>query len=61
MSLARKAILAAATNPALTRLVRAHGMRLGASRFVAGETLQEALDACRVVERQAQIAWLLRS
>jgi len=26
-----------------------------------GETLQQALDAARVVERQAQIAWLLRS
>jgi L-fuculose-phosphate aldolase len=25
-----------------------------------GQTLREALDACRVVERQAHIAWLLR-
>lgn len=44
MSVARKAILAAATSPLLTRFVRRYGMRLGAARFVAGETLTEALD-----------------
>ena len=37
----RKAILAAADSGRVQRLVRRHGMRLGASRFVAGETLDE--------------------
>ena len=40
----RKVILAAATNPLVDGLVRRYGMRLGAARFVAGETLEEALD-----------------
>jgi proline dehydrogenase len=39
----RKGILAASTNPFVTRSVRRHGMRLGASRFVAGETLDECI------------------
>ena len=40
----RKVILAAATNPLVDGFVRRYGMRLGAARFVAGETLEEALD-----------------
>jgi proline dehydrogenase len=43
----RRAILAAADSPRVQRLVRRHGMRLGAARFVAGETL----DDCVVVLR----------
>jgi proline dehydrogenase len=43
----RKAILAAAESPRLQRLVRRHGMRLGAARFVAGETLDEAVRVLR--------------
>ena len=43
----RKAILAAAESPRLQRGVRRHGMRLGASRFVAGETLDQALVVLR--------------
>jgi arabinose-5-phosphate isomerase len=38
-SLPRTAILRAAESPFLQRLVRRYGMRLGAARFVAGETL----------------------
>jgi proline dehydrogenase len=41
----RRAILAAADSPRVQRLVRAHGMRLGAARFVAGETLDDAVGA----------------
>ena len=41
---ARKAILTAAVNPRARAFMRRYGMRLGASRFVAGETLDEALD-----------------
>jgi len=40
----RKAILAAATNPRVRSLVSRHGMRLGGSRFVAGEDLDACLD-----------------
>jgi len=43
----RRAILAAAESPALKRLVRRYGMRLGAARFVAGETLDEAVAVLR--------------
>jgi len=40
----RKAILAAATNPRVRSLVSRYGMRLGGSRFVAGEELDACLD-----------------
>jgi len=43
----RKAILAAADSPSVQRLVRRHGMRLGAARFVAGETLDECVVVLR--------------
>jgi proline dehydrogenase len=39
----RKLILSSAGNPLVRRFVSAHGMRLGASRFVAGETLDECV------------------
>jgi proline dehydrogenase len=39
----RRLILASAGNPLVRRFVSAHGMRLGASRFVAGETLDECV------------------
>jgi proline dehydrogenase len=40
----RKAILAAATNGSVRTVVNRYGMRLGGSRFVAGERLDECLD-----------------
>ncbi len=43
----RRLILAAADDRHVRRFVRAHGMRLGAARFVAGETL----DECVVLRR----------
>ena len=43
----RRAILAAADNPRVRGFVRKHGMRLGAARFVAGETLDECVLALR--------------
>lgn len=42
-----KAILAAAESLRLQRVVRRHGMRLGAGRFVAGETLDDAVAVLR--------------
>jgi proline dehydrogenase len=44
----RKGILAAADSTRVQRLVRRHGMKLGAGRFVAGETL----DQCAAVLRR---------
>ena len=43
----RRTILAAAESPRLQRFVRRHGMRLGAARFVAGETLDQAVVVLR--------------
>jgi proline dehydrogenase len=47
MSLLRSLILAAADSPRLQRVVRRYGFRLGASRFVAGETLDDAVPVLR--------------
>ncbi len=43
----RKAILAAADSARLQRVVRRHGMRFGAGRFVAGETVDQAVPVLR--------------
>jgi proline dehydrogenase len=48
----RAGILAATGNPLVTRLVRRHGMRLGAARFVAGETFDEAVPVLRGLNRK---------
>ena len=53
-ALFRAAILRAADNPRLQKLVRRYGMRLRAARFVAGETL----DECVVVLRKLNEAGL---
>jgi proline dehydrogenase len=52
----RKLILAAADSARVQRLVRRHGMRLGASRFVAGETLDECLAVLRRLNEQGLYA-----
>ena len=43
----RRAILAAAGSPAIRRFVGRYGMRLGAARFVAGETLDDCVRVIR--------------
>jgi proline dehydrogenase len=48
----RTAILAAADSPAIRRFVGRYGMRLGAARFVAGETLDEAVATLRRLNEQ---------
>jgi proline dehydrogenase len=53
-SLPRAAILRAADSPWLRRIVDRYGMRLGAGRFVAGETL----DTCVLVLRRLNEAGL---
>ena len=49
MSIARKAILVAADNPQVRRFVSKHGMRLGGSRFVAGETMDDCVRVLRTL------------
>jgi proline dehydrogenase len=43
----RSGILAATSNPLVSQAVQRYGMRLGASRFVAGETFEEAIPVLR--------------
>jgi proline dehydrogenase len=52
----RKVILAAAESPRLQRFVRKHGMRLGAARFVAGETLDDAVVVLRRLNDKGLLA-----
>lgn len=48
----RRTILAAADSAQLQRVAQAHGFRLGAARFVAGESLDEAVKTlARLNER----------
>jgi proline dehydrogenase len=51
-ALFRKIILGATQNPVVARFVRQRGMRLGAARFVAGETWEEALPVLRRLNAQ---------
>ena len=52
MTVLRSAILAAADNPRIRRFVGRYGMRLGAARFVAGETLDKAVVTLRRLNEQ---------
>lgn len=47
MSALRGLILAAADSPRMQRLVQRYGFRLGAARFVAGESLDDAVPVLR--------------
>jgi proline dehydrogenase len=47
MSVLRRLVLAAADSPRMQRFVQRYGFRLGAARFVAGETLDDAVPVLR--------------
>lgn len=49
--LTRRLILLLAGSPTIRRFVRRYGMRLGAARFVAGETLDACVDVLRRLNR----------
>ncbi|MHB1623829.1 MAG: proline dehydrogenase family protein [Candidatus Dormibacteria bacterium] len=49
---ARSAILAAASNRRTEKFMNRYGMRLGASRFVAGETLDQCVQVIRHLNQQ---------
>jgi proline dehydrogenase len=52
VSALRSLILAAADSPRLQRFVRRYGFRLGAARFVAGESLDAAVPVLRRLNEQ---------
>jgi proline dehydrogenase len=52
----RKGILVAADSPTMRKAVRSHGMRFGAARFVAGETLDECVTVLRRLNDQGLYA-----
>jgi proline dehydrogenase len=52
----RSAILAAADSPRVQRFVQTYGMRLGAGRFVAGETLDECIPVLRSLNERGLYA-----
>jgi proline dehydrogenase len=52
----RKGILVAADSPSMRKAVRSHGMRFGAARFVAGETLDECVVVLRRLNDQGLYA-----
>lgn len=56
----RKFVLSVAANKAVTRAALRYGMNLGASRFVAGETLETALEVVRDLNRRGILATLDR-
>jgi len=49
-TLFRKLILSATQNRAVKRIMRRHGMRLGAARFVAGETIEACIATLRKLD-----------
>ena len=58
MPFLRKVILTVAGNRAVTALVSRYGMRLGASRFVAGETWEQAVGHVRSLNEAGIVATL---
>jgi proline dehydrogenase len=48
----RTLVLAATQNPLVSKTVRRYGMRMGAARFVAGETLDQAVAVLRGLNGQ---------
>jgi proline dehydrogenase len=56
VSALRSLILAAADSPRLQRVVQRYGFRLGATRFVAGETLDDAMPVLRRLNESGLLA-----
>lgn len=54
----RKFVLSVAANKGVTRFAEKFGMKLGASRFVSGETLEQALVSVQDLNRRGILATL---
>jgi proline dehydrogenase len=57
-SLGRRSILSLASHPGVGRLVRRYGPAFGATRFVAGETIADAMRAVAAANRDGILATL---
>lgn len=57
-NLGRKVVLTLAGNRVVTNLVSKHGMRMGAKRFIAGETLEEAAMRVRELNKEGLLVTL---
>jgi proline dehydrogenase len=51
LSLSRKIVLSVAGNKLVSGFIKKYGMKLGAARFVAGETLKEAIEQVRLLNK----------
>ncbi|MFV9511454.1 proline dehydrogenase family protein [Tepidibacillus sp. LV47] len=58
MGLGRSIVLGIAGNQAVTNFVTKHGMKLGAKRFIAGETLQEAAEIVKELNKKGLLVTL---
>jgi proline dehydrogenase len=58
MSLFRKTILTVTGNPLVSSFVSKYGMKLGASRFVAGENMEEALEVVKDLNKSRLLSTL---
>ncbi|PTM56499.1 proline dehydrogenase family protein [Desmospora activa] len=58
MSFARKAVLTVSANPLVTRFVTKYGMKLGAARFVAGETMDDTVAKVRELNETGLVVTL---
>jgi proline dehydrogenase len=58
VSLSRKIVLTIAGNKLVSGFIKKYGMRLGAARFVAGETLKEALEQVQLLNRDGLVVTL---
>lgn len=58
MSISRKIVLTLAGNKLISSFVTKYGMKLGASRFVSGETLEDAMKSVKEINRQGLLVTL---
>jgi len=58
VSFSRKLVLSVAGNPVVSGVLKKYGMKLGAARFVAGETLKEAIEQVRLLNKDGLVATL---
>ena len=56
--LLRSLLLSLAKNQSLNQLAKRYGLRMGAQRFVAGQTIEQAIDTIRILNRQGMAATL---
>lgn len=57
-NLGRKIVLTIARNKSVTKLATKHGMKLGAKRFIAGESLEQAAEMVKKLNNEGLIATL---